>query len=79
MIIWSNKVTEISLILNRCTCCTQASVTGVLPKLPAAAVCVSAECVSRMFLCDEDKLSLEEEVEVALFSMLLSSSVAGEE
>ena len=57
----------------------QASVTEILPERPAAAVCVSAVCVSRMFLCDGDKLSLEDEVEVALLSMSPSSSVAVEE
>lgn len=43
-------------------------------KFPAAAVCVSAVCVSRMFLCDGDKLSLDCEVAVALFSTPPSSS-----
>lgn len=49
-----------------------------LPKFPAAAVCVSAVSESRMFLCEGDKLSLEYEFEVALFSVSLSSSVAVE-
>lgn len=53
--------------------------TQILPERPAAAVCVSAVCVSRMFLCDGDKLSLEDEVEVALLSVSPSSSVAVEE
>lgn len=56
----------------------QALVRVILPKFPAVGVCVSAARVSRLFLCDGDKLSLEYEVEVALFSRLRSLSLAVE-
>lgn len=49
-----------------------------LPKSPTVVVCVSAECESRRLLCDGDKLSLENKLEVALLSVLLTSSVAAE-
>lgn len=56
----------------------QASHSELLPKFPAVAAWVSAACLSRRFLCDGVKVSLEYEFEVALFSMLLTSSVATE-